>query len=91
MCPTFHHTLSQIELEGCAIECPIQVGICEATNPMFLCSANGTQVTFRELNITRIGPGKNCNLYGMDAIIKPLIPLVLPHTGRKTKTVCVNL
>ena len=61
LCPQFQDTLSQMELDGCNLHCPIfgtySVGICEATNPMFLCEANGTQVTFSKLNITTLGSG----------------------------------
>ena len=57
LCPQFRDSLSLMELDGCTMECPIQFGICEAVNPMFLCQANGTRVTFRELNITALIPG----------------------------------
>ncbi len=45
--------LMDLELDGCNLECPIDVGICEAVTNMFLCQANGTEVSFKDMNVTR--------------------------------------
>lgn len=51
--------LQDLDLDNCVLECPINVGICEAVTGMFNCQANGTKVTFQNLNITTSGSNDN--------------------------------
>ena len=44
----------QLDLDECTLDCPIDVGICEAVTNMFMCQSNGTQVTFRDVKINPI-------------------------------------
>ena len=59
----FHddHHLQELQMEDCQLECPIDVGICEAVSNMFLCQSNGTQVTFLNVDVSRI-VSKHCHI-----------------------------
>ena len=51
--------LMDLHLDGCNLECPLDdIQICEATTSMYLCQANGTEVIFKEVNITQTSKGK---------------------------------
>ena len=58
-CPTWNaNDVNKLELEGCELQCPIDVSVCEAVTNMFMCQTNGTDVSFKIANITTMSTGK---------------------------------
>ena len=57
LCPTWNE-VNRLEMEGCEIQCPIKLSVCEAVTNMSMCHTNGTDVAFNIGNITKISSGK---------------------------------